>query len=100
MDHAVTMKRLYDLIDAGDIDGFGELLPGTSSSTRKCRTGAEQARGQAALRTVQAAFPDLRMEVQDVLVSGDKAVARVRATGTHQGEFLGMPAPARASTSS
>ena len=47
----------------------------------------------------RAAFPDLRMEVQDVLVSGDKAVARVRATGT-QGEFLGMPAPARASTSS
>jgi predicted ester cyclase len=30
--------------------------------------------------------------VQDVLVSGDKAVARVRATGTQQGEFLGMAA--------
>ena len=40
----------------------------------------------------RGAFPDLCMEVQDVLVSGDKAVARVRATGTHQGEFLGMPA--------
>ena len=40
----------------------------------------------------RAAFPDLRMEVQDVLVSGDKAVARVRATGTHQGAFLGMAA--------
>ena len=26
MEHAVTMKRLYDLINAGDIDGFGELL--------------------------------------------------------------------------
>jgi predicted ester cyclase len=32
------------------------------------------------------------MEAQDILVSGDKAVARARATGTHQGEFLGMPA--------
>jgi predicted ester cyclase len=40
----------------------------------------------------RAAFPDLRMEAEDVLVSGDKAVARVRATGTHQGEFIGMPA--------
>jgi predicted ester cyclase len=30
------------------------------------------------------------MEPQDVLASGDKAVARVRATGTHQGEFMGM----------
>jgi ketosteroid isomerase-like protein len=26
MDHAAAMKRLYDLINAGDIDGFGELL--------------------------------------------------------------------------
>ena len=38
----------------------------------------------------RAAFPDLQMEPQDVLASGDKAVARVRATGTHQGEFMGM----------
>jgi predicted ester cyclase len=40
----------------------------------------------------RAAFPDLRMEAQDVLASGDKVVARVRATGTHEGEFMGLPA--------
>jgi steroid delta-isomerase-like uncharacterized protein len=39
----------------------------------------------------KAAFPDLRMEPQDIIVSGDKAVARARATGTQQGEFVGMP---------
>ena len=93
MDHAVTMRRLYDLINAGDIDGFGELLaedfveheemPGLEPS----REGVKQL-----FHMYRAAFPDLRMEVQDVLVSGDKAVARARATGTHQGEFLGMPA--------
>jgi hypothetical protein len=43
----------------------------------------------------RAAFPDLRMEPVDVLASGDKVVARVRATGTHNGEFLGMPATGR-----
>lgn len=93
MDHAATMKRLYDLINAGDIDGFGELLaedfveheelPGLEPS----KEGVKQL-----FHMYRAAFPDLRMEVQDVLVSGDKAVARVRATGTHQGEFLGMAA--------
>jgi predicted ester cyclase len=40
----------------------------------------------------RAAFPDLRMEPQGIIASGDKAVARVRATGTHQSEFMGMPA--------
>ena len=31
------------------------------------------------------------MEPEDVLASGDKVVARVRATGTHEGELMGMP---------
>lgn len=93
MDRAAAMTRLYDLINAGDIDGFGNLLaddfvehdelPGLESS----REGVKQL-----FHMYRAAFPDLRMEVQDVLVSGDKAVARVRATGTHEGEFMGMPA--------
>ena len=40
----------------------------------------------------RAAFPNLRMEPEDILSSGDKVVARVRATGTHDGESIGMPA--------
>jgi predicted ester cyclase len=32
------------------------------------------------------------MHVEDVIASGDKAVARVRVTGTHKGEFVGIPA--------
>ncbi len=39
-----------------------------------------------------AAFSDLRLDAEDVIVSGDRAVARVRITGTNDGEFLGMPA--------
>lgn len=96
MDHAVAMTRLYDLINAGDIDGFGDLLaedfveheemPGLEPS----KDGVKQL-----FHMYRAAFPDLRMDVQDVLVSGDKAVARVRATGTHEGDFLGMAATGR-----
>ena len=39
----------------------------------------------------RTAFPDLRMDPEEVLVSGDKTVTRARATGTHQGELMGMP---------
>ena len=39
-----------------------------------------------------AAFPDLRMDVEDVFSSGDKAVARVRFSGTNRGGFMGMSA--------
>jgi steroid delta-isomerase-like uncharacterized protein len=93
MDHEVTMRRVYELISAGDIDGFGEHvadgfveheeLPGLEPS----KEGVMQW-----FRMYVAAFPDLRMDPEDVLVSGDKVVARARATGTHRGEFMGMPA--------
>jgi predicted ester cyclase len=43
-------------------------------------------------RMYRGAFPDLRMDVEDIVASGDKAVARVRATGTNKGAFMGMPA--------
>jgi len=87
------MERLYALISAGDIDGFGDHVaedfveheesPGLEPS----KEGVKQF-----FRMYREAFPDLRMEAEDVLVSGDKVVARVRATGTQRGEFMGMPA--------
>jgi steroid delta-isomerase-like uncharacterized protein len=39
----------------------------------------------------RAAFPDLRVTVEDQLAEGDKVVTRWTARGTHSGEFLGMP---------
>ena len=32
----------------------------------------------------------MHMHVDDLIASDDKAVGRVRATATHQGEFMGM----------
>jgi predicted ester cyclase len=44
------------------------------------------------------AFPDLRIEVEQTLASGDFVVARVRLTGTHKGNFAGV-APTNKSVS-
>ena len=43
-------------------------------------------------RMLLTAFPDLRMVPEDVMASGDKAVARALVTGTHKGPFAGIPA--------
>jgi steroid delta-isomerase-like uncharacterized protein len=40
---------------------------------------------------LRAAFPDLRAEVHDMLVEGDKVVTRKTFHGTHQGDFMGIP---------
>ena len=93
MDHAATIRRMYDLLSAGDIDGFGDLIADDfveheeTPGLEPTKEGVKQF-----FHMYRAAFPDLRMEPQDVLASGDKVVARARATGTNQGAFMGMPA--------
>jgi steroid delta-isomerase-like uncharacterized protein len=37
-----------------------------------------------------AAFPDLRLRVEDQLAEGDRVVTRWSFTGTHQGTFMGI----------
>jgi len=96
MDHTISIQRLYDCINADDIDGFGRQLaddfvernevPGIPPT----KAGVIQY-----FQMLLAAFPDFRMDVEDVIVSSDKAVARVRVTGTHKGEFIGIPATDR-----
>jgi predicted ester cyclase len=42
-----------------------------------------------------AGSPDLRWDVQDTLVEGDRVASFSYWTGTHQGDFLGIPATGR-----
>jgi steroid delta-isomerase-like uncharacterized protein len=93
MNHNNSIQHLYELINAGDIDGFGQQLaddfvehdeiPGLPPT----KEGVLQY-----FRFMLAAFPDMRMDVQDSFASGDKAVARLRVSGTHMGDFAGIPA--------
>ncbi len=89
---------IYATLNKHDIDGFLDLvaddmieheeLPFPEASGGKAGVGA-------LFRSMFAAFPDFEMIVDDTIVEGDKAVIRLRAVGTHQGEFMGMPATGR-----
>ena len=93
MDHSAQLRQMYDFINARDIDGFADVLaddfveheetPGLAPT----REGVKQF-----FQMYVAAFPDLRFDPDDILASGDKVVGRVTASGTHKGEFMGMPA--------
>ncbi len=58
-----------------------------------------QGPGRAGLSDVLAGmfagFPDLRWDVQDTVVEADRVASYSFWTGTHQGEFLGIPATGR-----
>jgi steroid delta-isomerase-like uncharacterized protein len=42
------------------------------------------------MRTVQRAFPDFHNKIEELIAEGDKVVARLTYTGTHQGALFGV----------
>ena len=47
------------------------------------------------VEVIKRGFPDLHADIDDVLAEGDQVALRLTFRGTHQGEFLGMPATGR-----
>ena len=39
-----------------------------------------------------AGFPDTHFTVEEMIAEGDKVVSRITFRGTHQGEYMGIPA--------
>jgi steroid delta-isomerase-like uncharacterized protein len=39
----------------------------------------------------RSAFPDFKVTIDDVIAEGDKVVVRSTWSGTHKGEFMGIP---------
>ena len=42
-------------------------------------------------KTMKKGFPDLRFAIEELVAEGDKLATRFSFTGTHQGEFMGIP---------
>jgi steroid delta-isomerase-like uncharacterized protein len=61
--------------------------------------GREPMHGRDELRRgltgLRAAFPDFRFSIQDQLAEDGRVAIRYVGQGTHQGEFLGIPATGR-----
>ena len=58
-----------------------------------------EATGAEALKEVfsrlHRAFPDLHVSVEDLIAEGDRIAARNSVTGTHQGDYMGIPPTGR-----
>jgi steroid delta-isomerase-like uncharacterized protein len=90
---AMAQRWFSEVINEGKEEVIDELcsadfvdhdpLPGT---------GADLAGLHDFVRQVRAAFPDLEATAEDILVEGDRLAVRSTFRGTHQGDFMGMPA--------
>lgn len=88
-------RRIYDeLLGADNVDELIEELISEDFVQHEAFPGLTPDReGQRQFfHMIQQAFPDMSADVEDLITEGDKVVARVRFTGTHRGEFAGIPA--------
>jgi steroid delta-isomerase-like uncharacterized protein len=90
-----TIRRLHDAINGGVeliSQTIDEIVQPDVVFHAPVPTGAT---GTQALKQVWPmllrAFPDLQVTVEDLIEERDKVVARNTVTGTHQGEYMGLP---------
>ena len=74
---------LADQFLAPDFVEREELPPGIPSN----REGVTQLTSM-----LRSAFPDFKATIDDIIAEGDKVVIRQTWSGTHKGEFMGVPA--------
>lgn len=91
------IARFYgDLWNRWDDTAVDQVLD--ADFTFRGSTGTET-RGRDGWRSyrdmIRRAAPDFRNDVLEVIADGDRAAARLRYTGRHQGPLAGMPATGR-----
>jgi steroid delta-isomerase-like uncharacterized protein len=87
------VRNFEELINFRDLDTALTLLSPDFADHTPAVGLPPGVEGVRAFFTMQfAAFPDSRSTSLDMIAEGDKVVHRMSTEGTHQGEFLGIPA--------
>jgi steroid delta-isomerase-like uncharacterized protein len=89
----IYRRFIQEVFNEGRLDALGALVspayvlhdapPGTPR-------GPEAIAG--VVRMFRAAFPDLAIEIDELVAEGDKVAARATTRGTHRGPIMGVPA--------
>ena len=91
---SVATRLVTDIFNSGNMQAFDDLfaddyvnhtmpmpsVPGTKDGFRQLVLGTRQA------------FPDVHVEIEQIVSEGDMVVFHDHATATSQGEFMGIPA--------
>ena len=88
------IKNYFEELNKGNIELYNELLasdykyyfPSNNSDPMNPKAVDDF------LSMIFQAFPDINWEIQEIFAKGDRVVIRLIITGTHEGEFQGMPA--------
>jgi steroid delta-isomerase-like uncharacterized protein len=93
-DNKEALQRVYAAMRAHDLAALAALI-----DSEFVHPIVPDARGPEGFVQVfgmfLAAFPDFGLTVADMIAEGDKVAARGSITGTHTGDYMGIPATGR-----
>jgi steroid delta-isomerase-like uncharacterized protein len=90
-----TFRRFHDAFaNGGDAEFISTMIdeivePGVQNHTPVEATGAQVLKELFA--AIHRVFPDLHVTVEDMIEEDDKVAGRNTLTGTHRGEYMGLP---------
>ncbi len=101
--HKDACRRFHAAVNTGDPELISKTIDEVFHPDALIRTPVPiDLTGAAIVKEVFArlrrAFPDLHVAIEDLIAEGDKVVSRNVVTGTHQGDYLGLPATGRSVT--
>ncbi len=91
-----ALHRAWARLKVRDLEGYLSLYSSTvihhgySSRIRPGVAGLREHYTQ-----LLKGFPDLRIEIEDIIANGEKVAHRFTFYGTHRGEFVGVPPTGR-----
>jgi steroid delta-isomerase-like uncharacterized protein len=91
-----AVRRFNDAANSGDEELISRTIDELVAPDALIRTPLPiEATGAQLLKEVFArllrAYPDLHITIEDLVEEGDRVVSRNTVTGTHQGEYMGVP---------
>ena len=91
-ENKAIVRRYQEIYNSNHLDDLLEvvsedlltprIMPGIPSGIEGAKT---------AHQIMLTGFPDYQTLIEDLIAEDDKVVARIRMTGTHTGNFMGIP---------
>ena len=91
-----AFTRFCDAVNTGDPELIARTIDEIVEPDAVIRTplpleATEAQKLKEVFAKLHRAFPDLQVTVEDLIAEGDRVVGRNSVTGTHCGEYMGLP---------
>src|SRR5262245_57065724 len=88
---AIDRRYAEEVLDQGMVDVIDEICSDDSAGHVPGMPPMDREGDKHLIAMLHGAFPDLHCTMDDQIAEGDRVVHRLTCSGTHRGDFMGVP---------